>query len=71
MCPGLPLQPEILYQMIGFNRSSFHKGQLEEHTIPTDHYRETHCALNQDTFAHRWLEDSVPAPHVHRGKRNT
>lgn len=71
MCPGIPRQPETADQMIGFNRSTFHKGQLEEHTIPTDQYGETYRTLKRDTFAHRWLEDSVPALHVHRGKHNT
>ena len=71
MCSGLPLQPEISDQMVGCNRSSFHKGQLEGYTIPTDQYGERYCTHNQYTFAHHWLEDSVQAPHVHRGKHNT
>lgn len=70
MCPGLPVQPEIADWMVGYNRS-FHKGQLEGYTIPTDQYGERCCTHKQDTFAHHWLEDSVQAPHVHRGKHNT
>lgn len=69
--PGLPVQPEIADQMVGCNKRSFHKGQLEGYTIPMDQYGERYCTHNQDTFAHHWLEDIVQAPHVHRGKHNT
>lgn len=35
VCPELPLQPEITYQMVHCNRS-FHKAQPEGYTIPME-----------------------------------
>jgi len=71
VCPGLPLQSEITDQMAGCNRRRFHNAQLEGYTIPTDQYGERYCTHSRDIFAHHWLEDSVQAPHVHKGKHNT